>query len=586
MCALLKRGAFDWTDVIMYTIGVWDGHDSGAVLLKDGEIAYAANEERFTKRKLEINFPSNAISAAIRNAGIKPTDIERAAFTTTEFSKTIERVFPIIKENYYQFRRRKMLKPGPFDIKHNHWLKYAMTSIGPLPGCVAVSRASIAKNLMKSGIGNIKIDTVEHHTAHAATAAFTSGFDRALVITLDGVGDGLCGSVSTFENKKLERRLSINARDSLGMFFEQVTNIVGMRELEDEGKVMAMACYSYPFQQEENKLHGFYDVTGTRIRARYGWHKQYRMLENIAWSMPREQFSYMAQQILESCLVKFISNCIDRYGIRNIALAGGVFANVKANMLIRRMDNVDKWYVFPHMGDGGIALGSALYSEYLHTGKCSYKFSAYTGESYTQDHTEQIVKSDRSLSYSLETPMEQAAHAAELISKGNYLMWFQGRMEYGPRALGDRSIIAPADSESVKEKLNLYVKKREWYQPFAPSVLESEVKNIVEYDGKGYDRYMTMAYMVKKDLRDKLKSVIHIDGSARPQMVGAENPTYMELLKKVRKETGLGIVLNTSFNLHGFPIVMTPEDAIATMKATKTRYMFMNNLFITNKAGV
>jgi carbamoyltransferase len=571
----------------MYILGIWDGHDAGAALIEDGRIIYAANEERFTKRKLEINFPSNAIRAALSYAQLKPTDVTNIAFTTTELTKTIDRVFPFVKENYYQFRRRKMLKPGLFDIKHNHWLKYALTSIGPLPGCAAVSRGVVSRELKRLGFKDFKLDIVEHHTAHAATAAFTSGFGKALVITLDGVGDGLCGSISTFENGKLERKQSISAKDSIGMLYEQVTNIVGMRELEDEGKVMAMAVYSYPFPYEENRLRGFYDVTGTLITAKYrNWHRQYKMLDGIAWGMPREQFAYMAQQLLENSLAKLVSNAVDRYNIRNIVLAGGIFANVKANMLLRKLDNVDGWYVFPHMGDGGIALGSALYSMYNATGKCDFRFSAYLGDSYTQDSTEQAVKQDRSLSYSIETPLEQAAHAAELIRKGEYMMWFQGRMEFGPRALGDRSIIAPADSEEVKDRLNMYVKKREWYQPFCPSVLESDARNIVDYDGKGYDRYMTMAYMTKEELRHRLKSVIHMDGSARPQMVGAENPTYMELLKRVKRETGLGIVLNTSFNLHGFPIVMAPQDAIATMKATKTRYMFMDGLFITNKAGV
>jgi carbamoyltransferase len=255
-------------------------------------------------------------------------------------------------------------------------------------------------------------------------------------------------------------------------------------------------------------------------------------------------------------------------------------------MLLRRLENLKHWYVFPHMGDGGIALGAALYTNYIINGTTNYKFAPYLGNSYTTEYTENVIKSDRSLTYSIESDDDHAKHAADLINKGNYLMWFQGRMEYGPRALGNRSIIAPSDSEAVKDRLNLYVKKREWFQPFAPSLLEEEASRMLEFDDKGYDKFMTSAYFVKKELRDKEKSVVHVDGSARTHMVGSENPPYMRLLKAIKNNSGYGIVLNTSFNVHGMPIVMTPEDAIATMKATKTKYMFINNVFITNRSGV
>lgn len=568
----------------MYVLGVWDGHDAGAALIKDNEILFAANEERFTKRKLDVNFPYEAIAAALEHAKIRPADIEHIAFTTTEFTKTLERIFPSMKESYYQFRRRKMLKPRFENARHN--FKYTMTSIGILPGCTSISKYLVAKKLNAVGFKNYKLHVVEHHMAHAATAAFTAPFKDSLVITLDGLGDGLSGSVSTLKNGKLERHMGIGARDSIGIFFEQVTNIVGMRELEDEGKVMAMADFSYPFDFEENKFKDFFSVSGTRIIAKYNPVKQFELLQRTAWQMPREQFAYMAQQLVENVVMKFTSNVIDRYSIGDIAFAGGTFANIKANMKIRKLDNMKHWHIFPHMGDGGIALGAALYANYLINGTTHYDFQPYLGNSFTTEQTEQILRSERSLKYTIEGVEENSKHAAELISDGNYLFWFQGRMEYGPRALGDRSILAPSDSEEVKERLNLYVKKREWFQPFAPSLLEEETTRMLEYDNKGYDKYMTSGYFVKKELREKEKSVIHIDGSARTHMVGEENKPYMALLKGIKKHSGYGIVLNTSFNIHGMPIVMTPQDAISTMKITKTKYMFINGIFVTNKSGV
>jgi len=566
----------------MYVLGVWDGHDAGAALIEDNRVVYAANEERFTKRKLEVNFPYNSVMAALYYANIKPTDIEHVAFTTTEFTKTLERVFPKMREYYYLFRRRKIPKPSFENFRHN--LKYTLTTLGVLPLCNTVSSAIIAKHLKHMGFRNFKLHIVDHHTAHAAKA-FVSPFDKALVITIDGLGDGLSGTVSTMENGKLERHVAIKAKDSVGIVYEQATNIIGMRELEDEGKVMAMADYSYPFDFKDNKLKDLIKVEGTSIKAEYNQRKQFLFLQSIAWQTPREQFSYMAQQLLENTLTKFVSNAVDRFNIGDVVLAGGIFSNVKANMKLRGLEHIKHWYVFPHMGDGGMALGGALYTAYKLTGNTKYGFGAYLGNSYTTDETENVVKNDRSIQYQWEGLDEQAKHAAELISNGNYVFWFQGRMEYGPRALGNRSILAPSDSEEVKERLNLHVKKREWFQPFAPSMLESEAAKLLEYDNKGVDKFMTMAYKVKEEFKEVTRAVVNVDTTARPQMVGAENVPYMELLRNLKKYTGYGIMLNTSFNVHGMPIVLSPEDALKTMKDTKTKYMFINGLTITNRGG-
>ncbi len=568
----------------MYTLGIWDGHDSGAALIEGNSVIFAANEERFTKRKLEVHFPIHSINAALKYAGLKPSDVEKVAFTTTELTKTLERAFPYMKENYYQFRRRKQLRPRFENARHN--LKYRMTSIGVVPFSTSISKGIVARNLRHMGFAKFKLDVVEHHTAHAAGAAFTSHMKNGAIITLDGVGDGICGSVNILENGEFTRKQSISVRDSIGIFYEQVTNVLGMREMEDEGKIMAMSCYSYPFPFEENKLRDFFIVTGTLIRAKYGPTKQFEMLQRIAWQTPREQFSYMAQQLIENVMAKYVSNVLDRYSMSDVAFAGGVFANVKANMCVRNLEQLRHWYVFPHMGDGGIALGSALYSSYLENGTTDYRFNAYLGNEYTKDETLAVLKKDRSLIFQEESPFDHTSHAAELLGMGNYLLWFQGRMEYGPRALGNRSIVARSDQEEVKDRLNLYVKKREWFQPFAPSVLEDDVGRIVEYDGKGLDKYMTMAYMVKKEMREHAKSVMHIDGSARPQMVGEENLIYMNLIRKVKGRMGNGIVMNTSFNIHGYPIVMEPGDAVGVLKATKSKYLFINGIFVTNRAGV
>ncbi|MCL4365126.1 hypothetical protein M1590_02260 [Candidatus Marsarchaeota archaeon] len=563
----------------MYILGLWDGHDSGAALIKDGRIVFAANEERYTRRKLEVRFPCSSINAALRFEGIKPSDVDVVAFPTTEFAKTLSRIFPLQKESYYRFRRRKMLRPRAEALMH--YSKYAMTGMGVIPFCDALSRRSISHELRRMGFKGYKLQSIDHHAAHAATAAFTSGMKDALVITLDGIGDGLSGSVSTLEGGVLRRRKSVSGRDSIGIFFEQATNILGMRELEDEGKIMAMADYSFPFDFSKNKLKDFFSVKGAGMKAKYGPIRQYDMLGRIAWGMPREQFAYMAQQLLENVVSNFVSNAIDEYGMCDIALAGGVASNIKSNMRIRMLDNIRRWYVFPHMGDGGIALGAALYANYSITGKTSCEFKdAYLGGSYSDDYILGRLKKEKSLEFHEER--NKAGHAAELIDTDHYVMWFGGRMEYGPRALGNRSIVGSASSEKVKDMLNTYVKQREWYQPFCPSMLEEDAKRLL-VGVKGMDRFMTMGYDVNASRKEIMRSVVHVDMTARPQMVGEENTEYGDLLKAVKRRLGYGVVLNTSFNIHGTPIVESPSDAIDTLKKTGSRYLFIGNYFVENR---
>ncbi len=565
----------------MYVLGIWDGHDAGAALIKDNKIVFASNEERYTKRKLEIKFPYNSIRAALAYAKITPDEVKTIAFPTTEFAKTLSRVFPYQKEVHYKYRRRKMLRPRLTPLMR--FMDYTQKGIGMLPLTGTISRSVVSRQLRSMGFKDFKLYNVDHHAAHAATAAFTSGFGKGIAITMDGLGDGLSGSVSMFGRGKIERVGTVSSRNSLGIFYEQVTNIVGMRELEDEGKVMAMACYSYPFPFEENKLRGLFTVEGTSIKAKYSPLMQYDVLSRIAWSLPREQFSYMAQQLLEHVLTAFVSNAVDEYGTGNIAMAGGLFSNVKANMQVREIPSVKEWFIFPHMGDGGTAMGAAMHVNYLINGVTDYEFpNAYLGDEFSDDQIKTALEKEKDITFEIDS--DKNAHAGELVSEDNYVFWYQGRMEYGPRALGNRSIVAKAGSEKVKEKLNVFVKQREWYQPFAPSMLEEEAERLLD-DIKGKDKFMTMAYKVKEGKEDVMKSAVHIDNTARPQMVGKENMNYRGLMERVKKELGYGVVLNTSFNIHGMPIVMSPEDALMTMKKTKTRHMFLGGFYVENKGA-
>lgn len=559
----------------MLILGFWDGHDSGACIVEDGVIKVAINEERLTRRKLEIQFPGMSIRACLDYMKVKPSGIDVIATATSDFSKTLTRIFPSLKESYYNMARKKTEKPSFISFRKK--AKYLITERGDLWGlCRKVSSFALKKKLKALGFEKQKLYIVDHHLAHAAAAVYTSGMKKSLCITLDSVGDTLSGSINVFDGNAIERISPISARDSLGGFYEQITTHLGMRELEDEGKVMSMADYSYPIKDSENPMMNFFEVNGMDVKSRYSTTKRYSLIEKLVWKYPREQIAYMAQQVLEKNSALLFENAAEETGMHNVCWSGGVASNVKANMKIRMLPSIKNWFVFPHMGDGGLAAGAALYISSQLAGTKPYELKdVYLGQEYPDEEIERELKMN---GFDYERRKDISELAAETISTGNFILWFQGRMEFGPRALGNRSIIAPSFSESVKEKLNLTVKRREWYQPFCPSVLEEDAKNLFEGVGR-YDRFMTMAYFANKRLMGKMKAVVSTDLSSRPQMLGDENIKYRRLLKGIRKKLGYGIALNTSFNIHGHPIVNNPKEAVEVAKETKSRFLCIGNYF-------
>jgi len=563
----------------MLILGIWDGHDAGAALVEDGKIKIAVNEERLSRKKLDIGFPVKSIKCCLDNLGLKPSDVDLVACVGTQLSRVLARQFSFLDESFYLFRRRKIPKPC-FERERRllkYWLARYRTS-----WLRRLTEHQLRKKLKRLGFRDVKLRIVEHHSAHAAAAIFTSGFPRSLCITLDGVGDGLSGTITVYENGEMKRIAEIPERDSIGLFFEQVTTLLGFRELEDEGKVMALADFAYPYPKEKNPFFDFFSVDGMSIKARHGTMRRFLELEKLIWKLPRETAAYFAQQTLEEYVVKLFANAIAELGICDVCWSGGVAANIKLNRRIRLDSGLKNWFVFPHMGDGGLALGAALYLAYEELGILPKKLEdVYLGVEFSEDSIEAELKQWQG-QVSWERVSDPAKYAADLLNEGNYVFWFQGRMEYGPRALGNRSILAPPDSLEVKEKLNLAVKRREWFQPFCPTILEEDAARLIEdYTANPPDRFMTMGYIAKKEHRQKLAAVIHVDGSLRPQILGEENKLYRKLISEFKKRSGLGVVLNTSFNVHGEPIVASPKDAIETMLKTGTEHMFLGNFYVT-----
>jgi carbamoyltransferase len=540
-------------------LGLWDGHDAGAALFVDGTLVAAVNEERFTRRKLEVAFPERSIRVCCDLAGIQPDQIDVAAACTTDVAKTLARAFPATKEAYYRIRRRKSL-PGRWSAMRKR-AKYRITEWPPNAASRALSAALLRRALQRCGVTRASLRVYDHHASHAVAAAVASGFDACAVLTLDGVGDGLSSTVSTFSNDRLTRIAVTPARHSLGIFFEHVTNLLNMRELEDEGKVMALADHASPVPDADNPLLDLIAVKDLQFTTSREGRRLLPTLRTLLWHYPNEQFAAMAQRALEHACAAMAREVVARTGLTRIALAGGVASNVKASRRVRLLPEVADVYVFPHMGDGGLAMGAALLAAREHGQRITLPLDDLGwGPSFTDEEIEAALVG---AGVCYRRCPDVSAAVADCLQQGRVALWFQGRMEYGPRALGHRSVLARPDCPALRDRLNLVLKRRVWYQPFCPSILESDARALFA-DWKGRpSRHMTMAYTVGESHRAALAGVISVDGTCRPQIVDdADDGRFARLLREVRRRTGVGALLNTSFNIHGEPLVCTPGEAI------------------------
>jgi carbamoyltransferase len=559
----------------MNILGIWDGHDSGAALLADGRLVAAVNEERLSRRKLEVRFPTAAIEACLELSGLDKGAIDIVAACTSDVAKALARVAPQTKELYYQVRRRKAGEGALSALSRR--AKYWIPELRPNVVSRGLSRLCLRRAIDAMGLRRARLRLYEHHACHAAAAACASGFDPCLVLTVDGVGDGVASTVSVYERGTLRRLFETPARHSPGIFFEHVTNLLNMRELEDEGKVMALASHTAP--PESNPLLqllqprglGFWTAaSGMALRAR---------LRKLQWHYPNEQFARMAQDALEHACLGVAREAVRATGIHAVAIAGGVASNVRATQRIRALEHVTSLFVFPHMGDGGLALGAALNASLDTGGPTSVDLRDLAlGPRYSEDEMRCAVET-AGLAY--ESPADLPQAVAELLLQDRVVFWFQDAMEYGPRALGRRSILARADKPAVRDRLNLTLKRRVFYQPFCPSILESDARRVFS-DCKGApDRYMASAYAVAEEHRQAFAGVISADGACRPQIVRDECPSpFAALLRAIKWRTGVGALLNTSYNLHGEPLVCSPAEAVDVFRRARGDVLVMGSAVV------
>ncbi|MEM0074336.1 MAG: carbamoyltransferase C-terminal domain-containing protein [Candidatus Micrarchaeaceae archaeon] len=575
----------------MAIIGIHDAHDAGAALVHEGKVISAVNEERFTKKKNDVGFPVNSIRYILKQ--MQSEDIEKVAIPWYGGSALFARILPNLEKKRRELWRKTCKKPSRLrmhmqnivfrlvqDQKPRAMWHFLGTHIG---------NSILARKLRVLGIDK-KLVFVEHHVAHAASAYYASGFKEALVITLDGAGDGLSGSVSIGDNGTLNRLATFKASASLGLLYGAATLACDMRYSEDEGKLMSLAAYSYPELIHELEKIVKYDERKKQLVSRTGIKYEFELAEyirdHLLWKYNREALAYAVQRHTEEQVMKIVKQFISETGIRYVAVAGGLFSNVIVNMLINELPEVKDFFVFPQMGDGGLALGAAYLVDFQEHGKLVRKQinNLYFGPEYTDIEIEQAIKKHtevQSIEYQEISDIAKYV-SAKIAEENKIVLWFQGRMEYGPRALGNRSVLALPSDPKNRDKVNIIIKRRPYYQPFASTILEEDAQKLLNPYIRP-NRFMTVGYKVIPERFHELVAASHIDMTTRPQILGDENEEYRELLLGIRKKTGFGAVLNTSLNKHGMPIVMSPDDALWTLENTGAEYLAIGNFFVEKK---
>jgi len=546
-----------------YVLGITDFHDTSATLLQDGKIIAAAEEERFVRVKHAHGFfPYNAIKFCLSKANIKPSDIDYVGY----FLNPIK-FLPSIVPNLTIF--------GSF----KNWLKDTY-SILPI-------KQRFLLRLRKTGIKPKKIFYVEHHMCHAASTAMLSGFKKSMVLTLDGRGEHITTGAWLYNNGDFELLFNKKFPDSIGYLYQFVTEYLGFKPNDAEWKVMGLAPYGTP-KFNLSKLIKIKKNGDFKLNRRYfpyfgcykvsQFAKDVRVPQRVPESNLTEFHKNMAasiQKVTEDLAIKLLEHLISVSGTKNLCIAGGVGLNCKMNKKLRETGLIDHIFIQPAANDSGTSLGAALWVCRELGIKTQDKMEhVYYGKGYSNKQIEKILKVCN-LKY--EPYDDIAGVAAKLVSRGKIIGWFQGRFEFGPRALGNRSIIADPRFAKIKDRVNAVVKYREPWRPFAPSILAEDMDKYLEdpYPSP----FMILTFNAKR--KDEIPAVVHIDSTTRPQTVERKtNPIYHKLISDFKKITGVPVIFNTSFNVRGQPIVNTPHEALQTFFTTGMDALVLGNYLI------
>ena len=574
-------------------------HDSAAVLIRDGEIVAAAQEERFTRKKHDFNFPTQAIAYCLKQGGITANDLSFVAFYDKPFVK-----FERILETYLSYAPvgiQSFMMAMPLWLKEKLWIP----------------------SLIREELGyNGKILFTEHHQSHAASAFYPSPFNRAAFLTMDGVGEWATTSYGVGDGGALTMLGEMNFPHSLGLLYSAFTYFTGFKVNSAEYKVMGLAPYGEPKYVQtiydnliDLKADGSFKMNMEYFNYCAGLTMTNGKFSKLFGGPPREGESKLTQremdlarslqEVTEEIMLRMARHVHTTTGEKNLVLAGGVALNCVGNGRILREGPFENIWIQPAAGDAGGALGAALFTWYAYLGnqrkaddQKDVQRGSYLGPVYSDDEIEQFLKMNEIVHRKL-SPEEMPDIVADLLAQENVIGWFQGRMEFGPRALGARSIIGDARSAKMQSVMNLKIKFRESFRPFAPSILREKVSDYFQMDCES--PYMLLVAPVTEERRipmtaeeerlfgiDKLNvprseipAVTHIDYSARIQTVNKEDhPLYYELINAFYRKTGCPVIINTSFNVRGEPIVCRPKEAYACFMRTHMDYLVLGNFLV------
>ena len=580
-------------------LGINTAHDASvAVCSSEAGILCAIQEERITRIKHHYGFPARALETALRQCGLEASDIDIVTFPTHMV------FFP------EQKRHRVVLADGrrltPHEARRRGGWKGQVRGLVDGLGLSAlelvVQRARLTSEIKRSwgefaprhylfhrdlladlGLLGTRVRHyyVAHHRAHAASAFRSSGMERATVVTADGKGDGLSATIYRGgPDGRLELLRSSRAADSLGAFYQAATEALGFIPVDGEYKTMGLAALGGA-NGEPNPFEGTVRVQDGVLRSQHAWTYRDFNQANPAKAVPNpissvtqtdlfkpllqrlspEQFAFFAQDHCERVMLQYVQDALRISGVDALAGAGGVMLNVKANALVRDSLEPCAFFVFPDSADSGLAAGAAL--EALYQEGAAPKeplFLPYLGHSFDQQAMDEAV-ARFSRSHALVVSEGDPHRLAEHLAAGKVVGTFQGRLEMGPRALGNRSVLADPRSSATKDRINSILKGREWFVPFAPAVLEEDAEKY--WSGPRNYRYMTFSVAANEHAKQVVPAVVHVDGTMRPEVVStAFNPWLHSVLQAFKERTGVGVLINTSFNRHGLPIVGSPDDAL------------------------
>lgn len=589
-------------------------HDSAAALLVDGKIVAAAQEERFTRKKHDSSFPIHACRYVLEESGLEYKDLAAVSFYDKPFLK-----FERLLETYHAFAPSGL---GNFLSAIPVWIKEKL-----------FMKNLLDERLSKLGDARLPIYYPEHHLSHAASAFYPSPFSDAAILTVDGVGEWATTTIGHGKGKEIEILRELQFPHSVGLLYSAFTYYTGFVVNSGEYKLMGLAPYGNPDSQRTTEFKekittelvdirkdgsivlnmDYFDyATGLKMVNEQRWER----LFGVARRKPESQISQVnmdmalaIQQVTEEIVLRLSSTARKLTGSKYLVLAGGVALNCVANGKILKAGIFDDLWIQPAAGDAGGAVGAAYAVWHIHDGNerrvngCGDAMSGtYLGPEFSDKEIRHALDKRGAKAHYYDDFEELAEDVAAKIADGNVVGWFQGRMEFGPRALGNRSILGDARNPEMQKKMNLKIKYREGFRPFAPSVLEEDIGKYFDLDRQS--PYMLLVTPIREEnkvplpdgyhekplyerlyfLRSDLPSITHIDYSARIQSVSRKtNPRYWELIRQFKKQTGYGVIVNTSFNVRGEPIVCTPDDAHRCFMRTEMDFLVVGNYVLDKK---